>query len=270
METKNISQWAAFLSITMITFMWFISNIFGVSLDTTYFIVFLLQLLLTLLYCWHKNKTVFNLTLFGTLFSFIYGLIQILPLDLPLDIPLLYHLIILLLYFIIVLSISSLRVAQSYLYIGRLDRFSIAFMFGTILVSTSGLLIWYYAFHPDISDLQDMLRDHSLSILVLMGIGFSFFNAITEEIIWRGIIWDGLGEIFNRGWVIILLQGIGFGLWHINGFPRGWLGVIMAASYGIMLGIIRHRTKGIVYPILTHIVADAVIFFILAFSIMNN
>ena len=58
----------------------------------------------------------------------------------------------------------------------------------------------------------------------------------------------------------IAIQALSFGIAHYGGFPRGALGVAMATSYGLMMGIIRHQSGGLLAPFLSHICADLVIF----------
>jgi len=48
-------------------------------------------------------------------------------------------------------------------------------------------------------------------------------------------------------------------------FLRGWAGVLMAAAYGLVLGIIREDSAGLLAPVATHIFADATIFVIIYF-----
>jgi uncharacterized protein len=57
-----------------------------------------------------------------------------------------------------------------------------------------------------------------------------------------------------------------FGLAHFQGFPRGWVGVLMAAVYGFALGIIRKKSGGPLASIITHVFADGTIFVVLYFT----
>ena len=57
----------------------------------------------------------------------------------------------------------------------------------------------------------------------------------------------------------VAVQALLFGLSHLHGFPSGWLGVAMAATWGFALGVIRMRTGGLVIPYLAHVVANLTI-----------
>ena len=59
---------------------------------------------------------------------------------------------------------------------------------------------------------------------------------------------------------IVGIQALSFGVAHIQGFPRGALGVALAAVYGLLLGVLRLRAGGLLAPVLAHIGADAVIY----------
>jgi uncharacterized protein len=43
----------------------------------------------------------------------------------------------------------------------------------------------------------------------------------------------------------VIVQALAFGVAHWQGFPSGWLGVLMSTGYGLMLGVIRCRAVGI-------------------------
>jgi membrane protease YdiL (CAAX protease family) len=148
---------------------------------------------------------------------------------------------------------------------GTFTKTAIAWMIPTILISSAGLLGWVFLFHPDLSNLARMVRLGGTLQLLAVGIAFSVFNAIWEEFILKGIAWNSLQLVFRRNWQINTSQAALFGLFHFSGFPRGWVGVLMAALYGLVLGIIREVSAGLLVPIVTHIFADATIFLIIYF-----
>ena len=103
----------------------------------------------------------------------------------------------------------------------------------------------------------------SPSLLYLAGIGFATVNAALEEMAFRGVIHGGLKRILGRPVVVVPVQAIVFGAAHISGVPGGTSGVLLASLYGLFLGMIRESSGGLLWPILTHIFADAMIFSIL-------
>jgi hypothetical protein len=115
---------------------------------------------------------------------------------------------------------------------------------------------------PDVRELTTRLPARVLGSVVLAGMLFALVNAILEEMLFRGVLYDGVE--WQCGWkaAVMITAGI-FGLFHVHGYPPGPLGAAMAAIYGLVLGWLRHRTQGLLLPILAHIFADATIFGIL-------
>jgi membrane protease YdiL (CAAX protease family) len=99
--------------------------------------------------------------------------------------------------------------------------------------------------------------------LLAAGLTFSIINAILEEFIWRGILLDWLRTRMAPA-AAVVVQAASFGAAHYMGFPSGFVGSGLAAIYGVMLGALAVRSKGIGAPIVAHIAADAVIFAVLA------
>lgn len=100
-------------------------------------------------------------------------------------------------------------------------------------------------------------------MLPLAGLGFAVVNAVMEEAVWRWLLWELLRRAVGTALLVFVLQAASFGLFHMQGFPRGWGGVGMAAIYGLFLGVIRHRAGGLSPPIAAHVVADLTVFAIL-------
>jgi len=133
----------------------------------------------------------------------------------------------------------------------------------TVLVSASALVVWYQLARPDVSMFRARIRPLPLLVLPLAGLGFATVNAAAEEAVYRGFIQCALESSIGFGAAALLLQALAFGLWHINGFPRGGAGVVLAFVYGLMLGMIRRRAGGMLAPWAAHVCADVVIFSIL-------
>ena len=146
---------------------------------------------------------------------------------------------------------------------GRIDRVVLAMMLGAAVVSSLALALWLKWLHPDLGDLRDQIPDVSTAALVGIGLVFSVGNALLEEFIWRGVLMESLDAGFGVGVASVIVQAVSFGIAHIAGFPRGALGMAMAAVYGLMLGAIRRRSGGLLAPVITHVFADVTIFALL-------
>jgi membrane protease YdiL (CAAX protease family) len=87
---------------------------------------------------------------------------------------------------------------------------------------------------------------------------FALFNALFEELIWRGVFQSRLTALFGSP-LAIVLQAVSFGVAHAHGFPRGVVGVALVTVWALMLGALRARAAGLLAPLLAHVVADATI-----------
>lgn len=168
-----------------------------------------------------------------------------------------------LVYLLIVLPVPEFRKRINWLKTGSIDKKTLLIMIPTILVSSVALIAWYILAKPDISDLKSMVPSGSVALLLVIGLLFSVFNSLWEEIILKGILWNDMEDVFGNTLILILFQGILFGVMHWNGFPRGVTGAVLAGIYGILIGFIRKSSKGLLAPVVTHFFADAVIFGIL-------
>ncbi|MBN1351050.1 CPBP family intramembrane metalloprotease [candidate division KSB1 bacterium] len=135
-----------------------------------------------------------------------------------------------------------------------------------VVVSTAALALWFEYFSDKILLQQwtNQLPTGNLALIILAGFGFAIVNAIIEEFIWRGALWRSLAPIFSPV-AIIILQALSFGAIHFEGIPSGVPGVVLAFIYGLMLGIIRHKSNGLLLPVIAHFFADLCIYGYLVF-----
>ena len=102
-------------------------------------------------------------------------------------------------------------------------------------------------------------------MLPVAAIGFPMLNAAMEEFAFRGIIMQSLDSALGAGNLSVLTQATLFGLFHYAaGFPNGGWGLVMVTIYGFMLGMLRRRSQGLLACWTAHVLADIVIFGILA------
>jgi hypothetical protein len=128
------------------------------------------------------------------------------------------------------------------------------------LLVAVALPTWLLLVRPDLSDITARLPDVGWPATIALGIVFATTNAIAEELAWRHVLWEALATRGAPAAAIVGIQALSFGVAHIEGFPRGALGVALAAGYGLLLGILRLRAGGLLAPVLAHIGADAVIY----------
>jgi membrane protease YdiL (CAAX protease family) len=166
-------------------------------------------------------------------------------------------------YTAIVCLTSPLRRSVNWLRVGRLDGRALAVTAAIVLVSSAALVAYQILFHPDLHELSEHFPTSTRMTLILVGAFFAFFNALMEEVLFRGIVMDAL-ESQLRPTTALLAQALAFGAAHYHGFPPGGVGVVLASIYGLMLGMLRTWAGGLAAPIIAHIFADATIFAIVA------
>jgi uncharacterized protein len=176
----------------------------------------------------------------------------------------LYLLVPLTVYAAVVLAIGPLRRSVHWIRPGHIDRPVLVLTLATVVVSSGALLLWYAAnrYEADLGNLGSQIPAWGLLYLVLAGVGFSVGNALLEEVIFRGVLFEALADGYGVA-TTVCIQGIAFGVVHAHGFPRGVVGVFMASVYGVMLGFLRQRSGGLLAPFVAHVFADATIFGIL-------
>jgi len=126
-------------------------------------------------------------------------------------------------------------------------------------VTPVALVGWLLLVHPNLRDVVGAyVPDLPLPVLIAGGVGFALVNAALEELIWRGVLQDRLEPLFGAGGAIAL-SSASFGVQHFHGVPRGALGVLLAGSWAVMLGMLRKHTRGMLAPFLSHVIADATI-----------
>ncbi len=127
-------------------------------------------------------------------------------------------------------------------------------------------MLWYYYTQPDLTPFLEQQPEMPLALIPLAGLGFAILNAIMEESVFRGILMQSFESALGYGWVSVVGQAALFGAMHYppGAFPNGLWGVGLTFVYGIVLGLIRQRSRGILAPVVAHVLADAVVFAIVA------
>lgn len=79
-------------------------------------------------------------------------------------------------------------------------------------------------------------------------LSIAIFGPIVEEVIFRGILYDGLRRFLPGIWVA-LLSGLYFGLWHSNPVQ-----VVYTAIMGIIIGLAYYATGNFWFPLVIHLI----------------
>lgn len=149
---------------------------------------------------------------------------------------------------------------RSWLRAGRVTAELPWLMVGTVLVTAAALVVWQRLSGGRLPQAYvDVAAGQPLWLLVLAGAGFSLLNAAVEEAIFRGVLQGALHRVSGPV-LAVVVQALAFGVLHVVGIPTGVVGAVMAGAWGVLLGVMRWRTGGIVAPYVAHVAADATIF----------
>jgi membrane protease YdiL (CAAX protease family) len=124
------------------------------------------------------------------------------------------------------------------------------------------LLAFDYFARPDVSGYAQFLPVGVLGGVMIAGVIFSVLNAVMEEVIFRGILFDAVESQWGAR-VAVASTALLFGYAHLQGYPPGPFGVVLAGGFALGLGSLRVFTRGLGLPILVHIAADATIYLLL-------
>jgi membrane protease YdiL (CAAX protease family) len=166
-------------------------------------------------------------------------------------------------YALVVLAWPRLRRSAPRLAVGRMTGWPLVAAVGLAIATSAALMIFDRFAHPDVAHRREKLP---LSENLLIGaVWFSLVNATLEELIFHGLLWEFIAAEWNSC-VALIGTTVVFGLGHINGYPPGPLGAVLAGVFGLALGLLRWWTGGLGLAIAFHICADATIFALIASS----
>lgn len=177
----------------------------------------------------------------------------------------------LILYAYMVMAVPALRTSAGWLKVGSFNGMIVALIVATVVVSCVALVAWVKLVNPDLSGYKESIPNVSPGLMALYGIGFCTFNAALEEITWRGVMMEALDSALGPGWWAIVIQAGSFAVAHYRGgFPNGIVGSLMVFAYGLMLGFIRRKSRGIVGCWLAHVAADLTIYCLIFYFIQKS
>ena len=145
---------------------------------------------------------------------------------------------------------------------GRVDKIGLTAAVVLGAGSAAVLLGFQAIFQPDVSCLAANLPETLLRSLFLGGLCFSLINAVLEEMMCRWVLYDVLAAEWGV-LAAIVVTSVFFGWSHLEGYPPGPLGSVLAGGFGLGLAWLRWWSGGLMLPIGCHVCADASIYWII-------
>jgi membrane protease YdiL (CAAX protease family) len=171
-------------------------------------------------------------------------------------------------YAALVFAFPMLRETVRFWERGTIDRASATCMAAFTVAAAVALVAWRYASGIDMSAYRSFVPTGIPPWLVFAGaVPFAMLNAAFEELVWRGVLWQGCEAGFGAK-AALVITSVSFGLAHYRGFPSGAVGVALATIYGAMMGLLRMRTGGLLGPWIAHVFADVVIYEMVAAMVL--
>jgi membrane protease YdiL (CAAX protease family) len=144
---------------------------------------------------------------------------------------------------------------------------TIGIIFLISLLAIVSLAAWFIVLKEN--PYARFIPDVPMLFLIPLGIGFAIINAVHEEGIFRSIFLAYFSREIGFGWAIVL-QSIWFSFLHYqSGFPSGTIGIGLTFVFGLMMGYLVYRTKGVLVPIVIHALADFSIFLLVILRMQN-
>ncbi len=143
---------------------------------------------------------------------------------------------------------------------GSRDRAARLLAAASIPLTTVALVAFIASGRTDVNAATEGLQSLPLWALPLVGLGFVLVNPTVEEVLFRGVLQEMVTEASARAGLGIAAQGVAFGVIHLHGVPGGPLGMVMATSWGVVLGIVRHRTGSLRLVWIVHVLANTAIY----------
>jgi membrane protease YdiL (CAAX protease family) len=170
-----------------------------------------------------------------------------------------WHLLIpLLTYAMIVAATQPLRRTMPRLSIGRIGGLPLAYAVLLTAIAVCVLITFHFIGRPNVYALRDTLPLPAVSSVFWAGVSISLVNAMLEETVFRGILWELVAQEWNN-LIALATTSFLFGVGHLNGYPPGLLGASLAIVFGVLLGLLRWWAAGLGLCIACHVCADETI-----------
>ncbi len=123
-------------------------------------------------------------------------------------------------YAAVVLIVPPIRRETGWLKWGAVTPRLIAGSLVVVVLSSAALILWYRIVQPDITAFTRFIPQWPLPLLLLGGLGFAILNGVVEEVIFRGIVWDGVAALVPAPLVLLIVQALFFGAGALLGGPQ--------------------------------------------------
>jgi len=124
-----------------------------------------------------------------------------------------------------------MRGTSGWLRAGAFGRDMQALCVASAAIAAAALLLWFTLLQPDVADLVAQFFPAVAPFWILVGgVLFAAVNAAVEEGAYRGVVMYALEAQVGKP-AALLMQAVAFGTLHINGFPRGPVGVALAVCW---------------------------------------
>ncbi len=126
------------------------------------------------------------------------------------------------------------------------------------IASLTAFAVTIYFRYPELTNPAPL--QWPLDALILVGVGFAFYRALVEEIIFRSFIFQRANSAAG-GAVAVVAQGVMYGLMQYRvGVPPGIEGLTLGSLYGFGLGYLVFKSESIFLAIFVQFVVTLGVF----------
>jgi membrane protease YdiL (CAAX protease family) len=155
-------------------------------------------------------------------------------------------------YFALVSGAPPLRRSLCWLRIGRISP---ATVMATAAIVVAAIAVLWVTPRSQYAKLGGSFLLGPIVHVFIMGTLFSVVNAMMEEFVFRGILFDSVGALCGAGGAIVV-PALTFGIGHYVGLPSGISGACLASVFGLVLGGLRFWSGGLALPVIAHMAVD--------------
>lgn len=165
---------------------------------------------------------------------------------------------------------STLLRWREWLRVGSISRGDWLLCTVIVVFTAAALITWQQwtggALPPTYGALLDSVPRPAGIVGILL---FLVVNGLVEDSVWSGVLVTASMKTLPAP-LAVLITAASFGLAHLHGVPDGPIGVAMVVVWGVVLAVLRLRTRGMLATYLAHILADATIVALLVPTVLQS